>query len=88
MEKKFLGCFEIIFCSIILLEGLQSLDLDHAKAIKDRLFQQQRDVRRLMVQEQGRKRLADSKRYVLDNNIDVYQPHMGNKRKEKFIFVS
>ena len=86
MEKKFLGCFEIIFCSIIFLEGLQSLDLDHAKAIKDRLFQQKRDVRRLIVQEQGKKSLAGSKRYVLDNNIAVYQRHMGNKRKEKFYF--
>ena len=88
MEMKFLGCFAIIFCLIAFLEGLQSFDLNNAKMRQDHLFQQQYDVRNLMVQEQGSKGLAGSKRIVLDNSIAAYQPHIGNKRKETFIFFS
>ena len=88
MDTKILDCFAIIFCSIAFLEGLQSLDLDHSKMRQDHLYQQQNDFKKLMVQKQGSKGLAGSKRYVLDKNNAVYQPHMGNKLKEKVILFS
>ena len=86
MEAKFLDFIAIILCSIAFLEGIQCLDLDRTNMRQDHLFQRQNDVRKLMLREQGSKRLAGSKRY--DSNIAVYQPHMGNKRKKTFILLS
>ena len=86
MEAKFLDFIAIILCSIAFLEGIQCLDLDRTNMRQDHLFQQQKDVRKLMPREQGSKRLAGSKIY--DSNIAVYQPHLGNKRKKTFILLN
>ena len=86
MEAKFLDFIAIILCSIAFLEGIQCLDLDRTNMRQDHLFQQENDVRKLMLREQGSKRLAGSKRY--DSNIAVYQPHLANKRKKTLVLLN
>ena len=86
MEAKFLDFIAIILCSIAFLEGIQCLDLDRTNMRQDHLFQQENDVRKLMLREQGSKHLAGSKRY--DSNIAVYQPHLANKRKKTLILLN